>query len=138
MSDDLSTYPSLLLAAAERLDHTCDSTLASFDRDDRLTARLTAIHRLMVAADSPKLLRIDPSDPGTPSPGTLNRDAWRIMAEHLAEHGEPHPASAAWLDAWETYEVELTYCLLDLLGDVRTYGLTVRLSTYRAAPARSA
>lgn len=138
MSDDLNAYPGLLMAAAERLDHTVDTTLSSYGRDYRLTARLDAVHGLMAAARSSELLRIDSTDPGTPSPETLNVNACRMIADYYGEHSEHHPAAAAWLDAWETYQVELTYCLLDLCGDVRTYGLTTRLSTYGLAAARSA
>ena len=138
MSDNLNAYPGLLMAAAKRLDHTVDTTLSSYSRDYQLTARLDAVHRLMTAARSSELLRIDSSDPGTPSPETLNVNACRMIADYYGEHGEYHPAAAAWLDAWETYQVELVYCLLDLCGDVRTYGLTTRLSTYGLAAVRSA
>lgn len=128
MSDDLAQYPARLVAAAERLDHVCDSELVGWDHEDRIPARLAASHRLLSAAVHRGRLKIDPSDPGTPSPLSLRDDADLIMYEHLVSHGEHHPARDEWLSAWATYEIQLTYVLLDLLCGSRDYGLTDRLT----------
>lgn len=128
MSDDLAQYPSKLLAAAERLDHICDSELAGWDGQRPMTARLSAAYYLLSAAESSDLLKMDSSDPGVMSPWSLDNDAGTLMHEYKVAHGEPHPARDEWLSAWATYEAQVTYCLLDLLCGARDYGLTDRLA----------